>query len=285
MHDCLKHTHIRTRIYISSRNRQILFTLTWILSVFISIQSTLTSSYTCSDGCNINDAYLNDDYCDCSDCGDEDAFDCRTCICPTSCGAYEYCTATTSSSTYDGNLSIPLYPTWLPTYSGQTLEPTPPTLSPTRYPTVSVTNASISLIIDSKYHSDSAISIDFVLLDQSGNCYTDDVSNWFGCTVNCHYDLSNAEIYLQFVSCGDTENSDQGLDCNCTESIWKIDFGHITGMESALLLIEITPVACQSWKLNMDNFTTSDLTSLRATTSSVQVIVLFDGPLTNGICF
>jgi len=48
--------------------------------------------YVCSDGCPVNQNWLNDNYCDCSDCGDEEAHTCDSCGgCPTQCGAYIRC--------------------------------------------------------------------------------------------------------------------------------------------------------------------------------------------------
>ena len=44
----------------------------------------------CDDGCRI-DSYVKDNWCDCSNCQDEDSWNCRNCDCPTYCGGYEYC--------------------------------------------------------------------------------------------------------------------------------------------------------------------------------------------------
>ena len=59
--------------------------------MIISHNLLLIQSYTCNDGCEIDDSWENDDYCDCFDCGDETDWNCGTCTCPTSCGTYHHC--------------------------------------------------------------------------------------------------------------------------------------------------------------------------------------------------
>eukprot|EP00808_Paulinella_micropora_P006931 g52299.t1 len=51
------------------------------------------SLYSCKDGCQINSFYLDDGWCDCSDCEDESRLTCKDCWngCPTICGAYSHC--------------------------------------------------------------------------------------------------------------------------------------------------------------------------------------------------
>lgn len=41
--------------------------------------------FLCQGGCPINPDYVNDNYCDCPQCDDEDSWSCATCSCPT-CG-------------------------------------------------------------------------------------------------------------------------------------------------------------------------------------------------------
>ena len=41
--------------------------------------------FICSDGCEVIPEYLDDDFCDCSDCGDEPRWTCDNCTCPTPC--------------------------------------------------------------------------------------------------------------------------------------------------------------------------------------------------------
>ena len=56
---------------------------------------TDSDGYTCSDGCTISTAYVNDDWCDCTDCGDENEWTCEDCEngCSDSCGTFRYCGA------------------------------------------------------------------------------------------------------------------------------------------------------------------------------------------------
>ena len=59
----------------------------------------------CDDGCPIFEDYVNDDWCDCSNCEDEQSWNCTNCYggCPQSCGGYGYCPspATTDTATTD----------------------------------------------------------------------------------------------------------------------------------------------------------------------------------------
>ena len=47
----------------------------------------------CDDGCSISSNYINDSYCDCSNCEDEPYYSCGSCFegCPSECGNYTYC--------------------------------------------------------------------------------------------------------------------------------------------------------------------------------------------------
>ena len=49
--------------------------------------------FECDDGCQIFDDYVNDDYCDCTNCEDEIDWTCDNCNfhCPTECGDYRDC--------------------------------------------------------------------------------------------------------------------------------------------------------------------------------------------------
>ena len=71
--------------------------------------TTAIDGFTCSDDCVISDIYVNDGYCDCTDCGDEDGWTCSTCEdgCPDSCGGYEDCGSSGggSSSNSSSNLN------------------------------------------------------------------------------------------------------------------------------------------------------------------------------------
>ena len=67
----------------------------------------LSTSFTCDDGCNIPNGYVDDSYCDCSDCEDETQFTCDNCDCPTDCGDYFDCLTLTEYFCSDGcNVSI-----------------------------------------------------------------------------------------------------------------------------------------------------------------------------------
>ena len=53
-----------------------------------------TSAYVCDDGCQIPNSYIDDNYCDCFDCGDETNLNCSTCSpygCTNDCSDYQYC--------------------------------------------------------------------------------------------------------------------------------------------------------------------------------------------------
>ena len=118
-----------------------------------------------------------------------------------------------------------------------------------------------------------------MLLDQNGTCYTDDVQNLFGCSfVHCSYDAASSYVAFYFDSCGYTGSSED----DCSDSIWTIEFGTITGMESTYMDIQINPVPCQSWQFNLNEFETTDLASLRSTTSSVLFAISFIGDLIGG---
>lgn len=50
------------------------------------------TNFVCDDGCDINDSYMNDGFCDCGNCEDEDSHTCSSCGgCPTYCGGYKSC--------------------------------------------------------------------------------------------------------------------------------------------------------------------------------------------------
>ena len=53
----------------------------------------------CTDGCAIYTSYMDDGYCDCSDCGDETDYTCSSCAngCPSDCGDYMLCAGYTCS--------------------------------------------------------------------------------------------------------------------------------------------------------------------------------------------
>ena len=70
--------------------------LAFSLFVLLIRQST---GFTCSDGCDIFDSYVEDDYCDCVDCSDESSWDCTSCGgCPSQCGTWVYCSPLISSN-------------------------------------------------------------------------------------------------------------------------------------------------------------------------------------------
>ena len=59
------------------------------------------NTFSCSDGCNVPCDWVNDNYCDCSDCGDEisTGHDCDSCGgCPTDCGDWIFCDDSNSGS-------------------------------------------------------------------------------------------------------------------------------------------------------------------------------------------
>ena len=74
-------------MYLSQRS--------WISEFVIFLLIARTNGYTCNDGCYISDSYVNDGFCDCSDCGDECGWTCATCSCPTTCGDYSSCSSDT----------------------------------------------------------------------------------------------------------------------------------------------------------------------------------------------
>ena len=58
----------------------------------IAVSIHVTKAYNCSDGCEIYDTFVDDDFCDCWDCGDEPSWDCDSCGgCPTECDSWVYC--------------------------------------------------------------------------------------------------------------------------------------------------------------------------------------------------
>ena len=62
-----------------------------LLATFCGID-TIKSDFTCYDGCEINDWFVNDYFCDCSLCEDEDYWTCNTCgYCPSFCGDSAFC--------------------------------------------------------------------------------------------------------------------------------------------------------------------------------------------------
>ena len=75
--------------------------LLWIVPVVIKM--IRVEGFLCDDGCSILDGYVNDNYCDCPECEDEDDWTCSTCTCPTGCGEFYVCgdSGTTFGSTYD----------------------------------------------------------------------------------------------------------------------------------------------------------------------------------------
>ena len=59
---------------------------------------TNTSYFACDDGCPLEEDFINDGECDCSECEDEDHYNCNTCAggCPTDCDGYTSCVGSTS---------------------------------------------------------------------------------------------------------------------------------------------------------------------------------------------
>ena len=58
---------------------------TWILVLLLTTISHLFTScscYTCNSGCEINDLFVDDNWCDCPDCDEEPNWTCATCTCP-----------------------------------------------------------------------------------------------------------------------------------------------------------------------------------------------------------
>jgi len=51
----------------------------------------LPTNFMCASGCQIKFGWVNDNYCDCPGCEDEDSHSCDTCECPTTCGEYGAC--------------------------------------------------------------------------------------------------------------------------------------------------------------------------------------------------
>lgn len=71
----------------------ILAAVTWSLDPSATLPPTPAPvNFKCNDGCDINDDYMNDGWCDCGECEDEDDNTCESCGgCPTYCGGYERC--------------------------------------------------------------------------------------------------------------------------------------------------------------------------------------------------
>ena len=68
------------------------------------------SSFECHNGCEIDDSNVNDGWCGCSSCEDEDDWTCDTCDCPMSCGDYHYCQGenmTFNNDSYTLNSTFP----------------------------------------------------------------------------------------------------------------------------------------------------------------------------------
>ena len=106
-----------------------------LVVVLTAVFSPLSKAFDCDDGCFVIDDWVNDNYCDCSNCEDEysTGWTCSTCPgCPTVCGDYEQCygtSATTVPPDVNTTLSPTNYPT-TPTISPSGM-PTSPTLLPT----------------------------------------------------------------------------------------------------------------------------------------------------------
>ena len=60
-----------------------------------SSQRTTGGTFSCNDGCPISEDFIDDYYCDCSECEDEANWTCDTCLggCPTDCYDYTYCSS------------------------------------------------------------------------------------------------------------------------------------------------------------------------------------------------
>ena len=57
-----------------------------------SSQRVTSGTFTCNDGCPITEEYIDDQYCDCSECEDETYCGCDSYYgCPTECGDWEPC--------------------------------------------------------------------------------------------------------------------------------------------------------------------------------------------------
>ena len=76
-----------------------------------SANSAITDGFYCDDLCKINVEYYNDEYCDCSNCEDEDFFTCKNCVetigncdyVAELCGNYIQCTTHWYSKNSDNN--------------------------------------------------------------------------------------------------------------------------------------------------------------------------------------
>ena len=69
-----------------------------------SSQRVTAGSIECNDGCVITEDFLDDGYCDCSECEDESDWTCDTCSsdgCPTTCGTWTECDGTGTSASDD----------------------------------------------------------------------------------------------------------------------------------------------------------------------------------------
>jgi len=67
----------------------------WIEDTLAGVPQPTTPAppnFVCDDGCDIYDSYVNDGYCDCSGCEDEDSYTCGSCGgCPSYCGGFINC--------------------------------------------------------------------------------------------------------------------------------------------------------------------------------------------------
>lgn len=263
-----------------------------LASILISINLHKSNAYICEDGCQISDGYLDDNYCDCFDCGDEPSWTCSTCDCPDDCGEFNACDDTSTGSDtagddFNGTWATTVSPSPYPTYEGQTPNPT---ISPTPYPTNQIGNASITLKIESSYYGYSE-PYELILIDEGGTVSEAaeyELYQQFGCSYFWgYYDSDSSQIKLIFEGCGytldgDSCNTDDGGDIDYN-STWTLKFGTIGGMESAFVDIAIYPTPCQSWQFDLDDFSTTELASVRRTTSSIIFSILFLNVLEHGM--
>ena len=136
---------------------------TLVVTAFVIVSSVMwcySGAYTCNDGCVISDYWVDDSYCDCSDCGDELSWTCGSCGgCPTTCGEYVRCIYTPIFPT-----SNPTHPSVIPTYApfGPTSTPTFPTNSPTNSPTSPTSNPTLFPSLNPTLEPTSATDIESI---------------------------------------------------------------------------------------------------------------------------
>lgn len=97
------------------------------------------NSYICDDGCEIHDSYVDDNYCDCSTCDDEEFWTCSTC-CADECGCPEECDTYVSCVNYNvDDLNSSNTMTSFNTSISPSVKPSmEPSIMPSTYPTVNL---------------------------------------------------------------------------------------------------------------------------------------------------